>query len=161
MKKFSLIVLALFMTTALLVSNSHSASFDKFKFWGSKAEILTPANGKVEIPIANINDGKAHHFKIKADDGTMVTFFTLKSRDGIIRAAVDACDVCYRSGKGYVQSGDFMVCTNCGQRFASDKINVIKGGCNPAPLDREVVGSNLVIAMADINKNSWYCRYKR
>ena len=117
-------------------------------------------NGHITIPLNKINDGKAHHFKVRADDGTMVTFFTLKSRDGVIRAAIDACDVCSKSGKGYVQHGDQMVCLNCGQRFASNKINVIRGGCNPAPLKRRVEGNNLVIAMNDINVNSWYCKFK-
>ena len=127
---------------------------------GDKAQSISPKNGFLQIPLKNINDGKAHFFKVKADDGVMVTFFTLKSRDGVIRAAIDACDVCYKAGKGYVQSGDFMICENCGQRFASNKINVLKGGCNPAPLNRAVQGQNLVIAMKDITANSWYCRYK-
>lgn len=161
MRKFFLIAFAAFMIPTLFISNGHSSPFDKFKFWEDQVRLLTPANGRVQIPVADINDGKAHHFKVKADDGTMVTFFTLKSRDGVIRAAIDACDVCYRSGKGYLQDGDFMVCRNCGMKFASDKINVIKGGCNPAPLDREVEGENLVIAMTDINMNSWYCKYKK
>ena len=90
----------------------------------------------------------------------MVTYFVLKSSDGVIRAAIDACDVCYRAGKGYTQEGDYMVCENCGQRFASTRINVVKGGCNPAPLNRVVKGSNLIIKIADINQNSWYCQYK-
>ncbi len=132
-----------------------------FSFWGPKMTKLKPVNGQVSIPINKINDGKAHYFKVKADDGIVVTFFTLKSKDGIIRAAVDACDICYRAGKGYVQQGDYMVCINCGQRFASNKINVLRGGCNPAPLEREVAGENLVIAMSQINANSWYCKYKK
>ena len=123
--------------------------------------LLNPTNGQLEIPVAGINDGKAHHFQVKASDGNMVTFFVLKSADGVIRAAIDACDVCYRSGLGYYQDGDFMVCKNCGQRFASNKINVIKGGCNPAPLNREVVGDKLVIQMRDVDMNSWYMKYRQ
>ncbi len=162
MKKYSLIAIAVFIVSAIFVSNVNSSSWsNRMMFWGSRVKVLTPQNGKIEIPVADINDGKARHFKVKAGDGTMVTFFTLKSRDGVIRAAIDACDVCYRSGKGYVQNGDFMICTNCGQRFASNKINVIRGGCNPAPLDRYVQGDKLVIAMADINVNSWYCKFRQ
>jgi uncharacterized membrane protein len=108
---------------------------------------LTPTNGQLEIPIAGISDGKSHHFQVKAADGTMVTFFVLKSADGVLRAAIDA--------------GDKMVCKNCGQKFTSNKINVIKGGCNPAPLNREVVGDKLVINMRDINMNSWYMKYRQ
>ena len=132
-----------------------------YSFFGVKFEKLTPENRMIKIPVNKIDDGKAHYFMAKADDGIMVSFFTLKSSDGIIRAAIDACDVCFRSGKGYIQQGDFMVCTNCGQKFPSSRINVIKGGCNPAPLERSVEGEFLVIKMDDINKNSWYCKFKK
>ena len=121
---------------------------------------LEPVNGELKIPVAQVNDGKAHHFDVMADDGTKVTFFVLKSSDGVIRAAIDACDVCYKAGKGYYQEGDNMVCINCGQRFASNRINIVKGGCNPAPLNRVVNGDNLVIKMKDINSNSWYMKYR-
>jgi uncharacterized membrane protein len=122
---------------------------------------ITPTNGKLEIPVAGISDGKPHHFQVQSDDGTMVTFFVLKSADGVLRAAIDACDVCYRSGLGYYQESDNMVCKNCGQKFASNKINVIKGGCNPAPLNRTLVGDKLVIQMRDVNMNSWYMKYRQ
>ena len=69
--------------------------------------------------------------------------------------------MCYKAGKGYYQEGDNMVCENCGQRFASNKINVIKGGCNPAPLNRTIDGDNLVIAMKDVNANKWYMQYRQ
>ncbi len=121
---------------------------------------VTERDGNIYIPTASVSDGKAHHFKVRADDGTLVTFFVLKSSDGVLRAAMDACDVCYQAGKGYVQDGDEMVCINCGQRFASVRINEVKGGCNPAPLNRRVEGENLVIAMAEINANSWYSKYQ-
>ena len=132
-----------------------------FSFFGGKFKNLTPESGTLKIPIKEISDGKAHFFKTKASDNVMVSFFILKSKDGIIRAAIDACDVCFKAGKGYVQDGEFMVCENCGQKFLSSRINDVKGGCNPAPLEREVIGDNLVIKMTDINKNSGYCKYKK
>ena len=147
----------LLLLIALVLSGCSSATSSPGKSGG----LITPTNGKLEIPVASVNDGKAHHFQVKADDGTMVTFFVLKSADGVLRAAIDACDVCYRSGLGYYQEGDNMVCKNCGQKFASNKINVIKGGCNPAPLDRVVSGDKLVIQMKDININSWYMKYRQ
>lgn len=154
MRKIS-IVLAVVTMLALLVGTAMAG------WWGDKVKSTTPINGRLEIPLASISDGKAHHFKVQASDGVMVTFFVLKSSDGVIRAAIDACDVCYRAGKGYEQSGDEMVCQNCGMRFASVKINEIKGGCNPAPLTRTIEGEKLVIAMNDIDQNSWYCKYKK
>lgn len=129
-------------------------------FLGSNVKILSPQEGALRIPLSEINNGQAHFFKVTADDGIPVTFFTLKSKDGIIRSAVDACDVCYRSGKGYRQEGDFMVCKNCGMKFRSDRINEVSGGCNPAPLKRVIEGDHLVIDMKDINAMSWYCKFK-
>lgn len=129
-------------------------------FW-QKTKVLTPQQGALRIPVGDVSDGKAHFFKVKADDGTMVTFFVLKSRDGVIRAAIDACDVCYREGKGYVQKGDFMVCEKCGRQFASDKINVITGGCNPVGVDRKIQAGQLVIGMKEINQKSWYCQFQK
>lgn len=126
----------------------------------SSSDLLQPVAGKVQIPLAGVSDGKAHFFKVKADDGTMVTFFVLKSSDGVVRAAIDACDVCYKAGKSYYQDGDFMVCENCGQRFASSRINEVKGGCNPAPLTRIVQGDKLIVEMKDINANKWYMKYR-
>jgi uncharacterized membrane protein len=155
-KKLSLTTILL-LCIALLLSGCSGASSSAVKVGG----LLTPVDGKLEIPVNGVSDGKAHHFQVKSGDGTMVTFFVLKSADGVLRAAIDACDVCYRSGLGYYQEGDKMVCKNCGQKFASNKINEIKGGCNPAPLNRTVVGDKLVIDMRDININSWYMKYRQ
>ena len=148
------------LTTIFLCAGLVMAAVPGHAFFGGKFKKLTPENGRLTIPLSQVNDGKAHYFKAKADDGIMVEFFVVKSSDGVIRAAVDSCDICYRSGKGYVQEGNVMVCTNCGMKFSTDRINEVKGGCNPAPLNRVVDGKHLVIAMTDINANSWYCKYK-
>lgn len=112
-------------------------------------------NGRIEIPVSDIDDGKAHYFSYRSATGT-VDFFVLRSHDGVIRAAFDACDVCYREKMGYFQEGDSMVCRNCGQKFASDRINEVKGGCNPAPIDRRVSNGTLIIAAADLAAGARY-----
>lgn len=113
------------------------------------------SNDHVSIPLAEINDGQAHYYSIDID-GMEIKFFVLKSRDDVIRAAFDACDVCYHSHKGYSQNGDFMVCNNCGMRFHSTRINVVKGGCNPSPLKRTITGDNLIIQQSDIRSGKKY-----
>lgn len=112
-------------------------------------------NGVIAIPAAEVSDGKAHFFSFR-DGGTTINFFVLKSNDGVIRAAFDACDVCYRDKEGYRQQGDFMICNACEQRFASDKINEVKGGCNPAPLSRLVQDGRVLIQVADLQTGAWY-----
>jgi len=113
-----------------------------------------PSN--VYIPVSEVSDGIAHFYEYPSKSGKTIRFFVLKSSDGVIRAAFDACDVCYEAKKGYRQEGDYMICNNCGKRFPSNKINEVKGGCNPAPLNRNVVGGELVISKADIETGARY-----
>ncbi|MDO9066681.1 MAG: DUF2318 domain-containing protein [Chloroflexota bacterium] len=116
---------------------------------------VTPdADGAFRFPTAAFADGKARFFSTTLPNGKSINFFAIKSSDGVIRAAIDACDVCYSARKGYYQEGDVMVCNNCGQRFASARINEVKGGCNPAPLTRSVQGDNLIIKLADLQNDN-------
>lgn len=126
-------------------------------FFGfGKYTSVVPEGGVVSIPVADVSDGAAHYYSMDAA-GREVRFFVLKSSDGVIRAAFDACDVCWREGKGYSQDGDFMVCENCGQRFHSARINEVKGGCNPAPLTRVEQGGKVVIpAQAIVDGASYF-----
>jgi uncharacterized membrane protein len=41
-------------------------------------------------------------------------------------------------------------------KFKSDLINEVKGGCNPAPIQRSVAGGNIVIAAADLAQGGKY-----
>lgn len=118
---------------------------------GSPFKAVEAEAGIVRIPLAEVQDGVAHYYTYKG-----INFFVLQSSDGVIRAAFDACDVCFREKKGYRQEGDFMVCNNCGQRFPSAKINVLRGGCNPAPLDRQVQGQYLTVKVSDIERGRIY-----
>lgn len=122
------------------------------------AKAAAPASGAQEVtyPASRFDNGKAQHFEFKTSDGVTVRYFVMKSADGIIRAAFDACDVCWREKKGYFQQEDFMVCRNCGRRFPSAKINVVTGGCNPAPLERNVANGKVVIKAAHILEGKRY-----
>jgi hypothetical protein len=116
--------------------------------------VAPDADGAFRFPTAAFADGKAHFFSANLPDGKSINFFAIKSSDGVIRTAIDACDVCFGARKGYHQEGDFMVCNNCGQRFPSAKINEVKGGCNPAPLTRAIQGDNVVIKLADLQTDN-------
>lgn len=126
----------------------------------ASTEVPNPSTGavtttEVSYPLDLFADGQAKHFEYAAN-GMTIRYFILKSADGIVRAAFDACDVCWRSGKGYFQDGDDMVCRNCGRRFASVLVNEVQGGCNPAPLQRVVKGDQLVIQVNDILQGQRY-----
>jgi uncharacterized membrane protein len=154
----TMLVVAVVVAGGLIFYLSQSGSQSTPKTPSIKPEVTAT---EVSFPVQAFNDGRAQYFKYPAGNGITVSFFILKSSDGVVRAAFDACDVCWRAGKGYYQDGDVMVCRNCGQRFASVKVNVIKGGCNPAPLDRTVVGDKLVLKIADILQGSKYFDFTR
>lgn len=119
-------------------------------------EIVTAAqDGQIRLAASDFSDGKARFYRFQGKSGP-VDFFVVQSKDGVIRSAFDTCDVCYKALKGYRQEGDEMVCNNCDQKFRTDMINVVKGGCNPAPLKRQQAGDTLVIAASDIETGAWY-----
>jgi len=118
----------------------------------------TPEASQVTYPVTLFEDGQARHFQYD-NGGSSIKYFVIKSADGVIRAAFDACDVCWPAGKGYYQDGDHMVCRNCGRRFASVRVNEVKGGCNPAPLFRKVEGDQLVIEVEDILDGKSYFNF--
>lgn len=117
------------------------------------AQSATPSsqapNAVVAYAVSDFADGQARHYQHAVGNHT-IRYFILKSSDGIIRAAFDACDVCWPAGKGYYQDDDVMVCRNCGRRFASIHVNEVSGGCNPAPLPRKIEGDKVVIRVEDI-----------
>lgn len=122
---------------------------------GGPQFVSADQDGMVRFAAADFKDGKARFYRFEGDSGP-VDFFVVRSHDGVIRSAFDTCDVCYKALKGYRQEGDDMVCNNCDQRFKTDLINQVKGGCNPAPLQRQQSGANIVIAANDINAGAWY-----
>jgi uncharacterized membrane protein len=130
-----------------------------------KAQAVNSAQGTVEefaYPISDFDDGKARYFSYRSPRGINIRYFLMKSSDGVIRAAFDSCDTCWAAGKGYRQEGDYMVCNNCGLRFASVKINEVRGGCNPAPLTRNVRGDQVIVKIDDIlREGSFYFNYSR
>lgn len=136
------ILLGLVLLSALLVfTNSPGLA---------RENIAASTASEFSYPVSQFADGKARHYTFAAPGGITIRYFIIKSSDGVIRAAFDACDVCWPSGKGYKQDGDFMVCQNCGKRFASKLVNEVKGGCNPAPLVRTIKGDKLVISAKDL-----------
>jgi len=142
-------VLVAFTLIIGVAGNAHAL------FGFGKYASVEATDGVVTIPVADVNDGEAHYYAFKKGSSE-VRFFVLKSNDGVIRAAFDACDVCFREKKGYDQDGDFMVCNNCGMRFHSSRINEVKGGCNPSPLARTYDDKNVTIKVRDIMSGRGY-----
>jgi uncharacterized membrane protein len=107
------------------------------------------AQHEVRFALSEFADGAAHFFTFMAD-ASPVELFVIWTPDGVVRAALNACDVCYRAKLGYRQDGNVMVCQNCGNRFPVGQIGAVSGGCNPTPLAAHIDGEELVIYAADL-----------
>ncbi len=125
----------------------------------SPEKVVLSEEGLVRFPVSLFADGKAGHYVFE-NNGIHIRFFILRSSDGVIRTAFDACDVCWRSDKGYVQQDDYMICRNCGMSFRSTGINIIRGGCNPAPLTSKIDGEYIVISKTDLAEGEKYFDFK-
>lgn len=83
-------------------------------------------------------------------DGTTLEVLAVKAPDGTIRTAFNTCQICYSSGRGfYKQSGENLICQNCGNLFGTSDVEVSRGGCNPVPIfseDKTVDENNITIS---------------
>jgi uncharacterized membrane protein len=145
---------------SLAYSGVLSGIFKKSPAESAKAAGVMETADAVRIPLKTLDSGKALFLSMESE-GRQLYYFALKSPDGAYRAALDTCDVCFRTNRGYRQEVDQMVCNNCGQKFACDKIGEVKGGCNPHPLARGIEGQYLVIRKADIVAGKEYFARKR
>lgn len=108
------------------------------------------------IPISEVSEtAKFYQYSV---DGIKMEVVALKASDGTIRTALNTCQVCYDSGRGYyVQEGDVLVCQNCGNRFEANQIEKIRGGCNPVPIMQENKiddGTNITISKDFLAQNT-------
>ena len=97
---------------------------------------ITPG-GDLKIPKKEVTS-TVKFYPYKAG-GVMMEVLALRAPDGTIRTAFNTCQVCYASGRGYyTQKGEYLVCNNCGNRFLARQVELVKGGCNPVPITREL-----------------------
>lgn len=137
-------------------SQSASEILAEANFLGDKGEKVVLKNGEITLNPSVFNDNQARFFNVKMSDGKIVYFFVVKDKNGIYRAAANACQVCFNARKGFHQEGDEIVCNNCGNRYPIEKIATEKGGCNPGPInpDLEIKNSQIIIKQTDIEQVS-------
>ena len=144
---FILLVAAVIIFTGCTnndVSNNQSASLvdqtpevqkPPAQFSGNEGEQLSLTGDGVQIETKSVSDGQAHFFNTTLSNGNKIYYFIVQDKDGILRAAANACQVCYSSKMGFVQEGNSMKCKTCGNKYPLEKIATEKGGCNPGPIN--------------------------
>lgn len=108
------------------------------------------------IPISGISE-TATFYQAEVD-GIKLEVLAVKAPDGTIRTAFNTCQVCYGSPQAYFeQSGDVLVCQNCGNRFKMSHVEVESGGCNPWPIfaeNKTVDDENITISYDFLKESS-------
>jgi len=117
---------------------------------GVDAQIID-AGDSYKIALNEI--GKDAQWFTHNSNGVNVKYFVVRDKDGNVKTAYDACDVCYRSKKGYRQEGEDMICNNCGNHYPVSGIGTqnLKGGCWPSYLKNSNDGEYLVITKAALD----------
>jgi uncharacterized membrane protein len=112
-------------------------------------KVIKAVKGLIKLPVSDFNDKQARFYIYRLPDST-VRFFVIKSQDGSIKAAFDACEVCYRGNKGYRQDADSMACNTCDNHFPIDSLDENRKGCSPVTLPHAVTGGQVVINTDDL-----------
>jgi uncharacterized membrane protein/YHS domain-containing protein len=117
--------------------------------------IAADAEGMIRIGVDQVKDGKLHRYAMVTGDGHVVRFFLIdRSRgQGRIGVVFDACMLC--GDMGYLQVNNEVVCIACNVRMFLPSIGKA-GGCNPIPLPHSIVGNQVVIAAAELDKGARY-----
>ena len=123
--------------------------------FGSSMEKAEAVNGQVILNLASLEKGQSQHYKFQ-QEGKTIRFFVVRDNQGVLRAALDACDVCWQADKGYKMQDGAMLCVNCGQSFALGRIGEVKGGCNPHPIAFTANGDTLTITAAELVAGAGY-----
>lgn len=137
------------------IDNPEMDEGDNDGFWGEKGATVEVTEGKVYLNEAGVSDGNMHAFNYFSEEkNKTIYFFIVKASDGTYRAAANACEVCFGARKGFRQVGDLIRCENCRVTYPKDKIALEKGGCNPGPIDKNVLveDKKLAIHASDIEK---------
>ena len=145
-----------FVCAGIITFVVQAVAVSAFAFSLGKYEKVKASNGTISVPAAKLADGKAHFYRFE-DGGKEIAFFAVKSSDGSIKTAFDACDACYKSKKGYEQQADKMNCKNCNQKFAINRLGPnATGGCNPGYLPHQLTGNTITINASDLKSGARY-----
>lgn len=128
---------AIVLVGAIFIANGMADKPDKSVETVADKSVETEAtNSGLVITKSELTDqAKFYPYEV---NGTKMEVLAFKASDGSVRTALNTCQVCFDSGRGYyVQDGTKLVCQNCGNQFEADQVEIVKGGCNPVPIMKE------------------------
>lgn len=110
----------------------------------------------VAVPIAALRDGRAHWYRYGTRNGRETRFLMVHDAAGQVRAALDACEACFRENRGFRQAGSWLVCRYCGRRVRTEEIGGARGACHPMALVSAVRDGRVVVPSAALEAAASY-----
>jgi len=132
--------------TLLFAARADAAFLGLF---GDATENIVAQNGTITVDASTLPKLASRHYRYQ-EGRQAVKFFVVRDGQGMVRTAVDACEVCWREGKGYVLKNGAMLCVNCGRAFPMNRIGLVAGGCNPHPFRFKVENDSVLIAAQEL-----------
>jgi uncharacterized membrane protein len=144
--------LIIMLGTIIFAAPAQAAFFGLFD---NTVENVAAKDGVIIVDVSGLPKAEARHYSYK-EDGKVVRFFVVRDEEGVVRAALDACESCWRAGRGYKLTEGIVLCVSCGQRFALSRIGLAAGGCNPHPFQYKVENESLVIEARELMLEARY-----
>lgn len=116
----------------------------------SPAQEVAFVNGKISIPLSQVQDGDLHRYQA-TENGVEVRFWLYQKPDGKIATVLDACEIC--GAVGFYKSSNGVICKNCAAPINPQSVGMA-GGCNPIPLKAETTTDSIIIQEADVAAGS-------
>jgi len=115
----------------------------------------------VKQPLSEVTTSIKHYtytYLISQTQKKDIEYIIIKASNGDIKTVFNACDVCYKSHKGYSQNGNELRCNNCGNRFKIDALGNEgpKGTCNPGYLPHTFDAENVIMNVSDLIKGEYF-----
>ena len=140
-------LVSLIIGLVIIVFASQAAAF--WGLFGNSAKDVAAVDGNIVIDVSALPQDGARFYRHRVD-GLVIKFFVVRDGEGAIRAALDACEVCWKAGKGYELADGAMRCVNCGRRFPLARIGIVSGGCNPHPFRFKTEGDSVIIEAREL-----------
>lgn len=141
---------AVVLCLSLMVGFSSAGSF-----YANRGEELVPAlpvnaaDGKITIPLEQVNDGHLHRYVYKASGGEMVRFIIIQKGGSSYGVGLDACEIC--GPTGYYEKDGQVICKLCEVMMNKATIGM-RGGCNPVPIEYKVENGKVSIAQDSLEQ---------
>lgn len=112
--------------------------------------IMTVEGDEVKIPVSGLSSETLYRYAAGLE-GKLIRFLVMKTREGNVLTAFDACKIC--GSKGYVQEGKNLVCLNCAADIQGATMGE-GGGCNPIPLSAALKDGMVIVKANDLLKEA-------